>query len=129
MVKELEPRESTESTKEDFDINPSLSQDQTAELKNALNEYSSVFKRKPGLAEVEDHKIILTTDKPIASKPYPVPSPLERCFDEGTKRNGRRRYHQKIKLTLCITSGTCEEERLFVKIMPRLQKTEQSYYI
>ena len=26
-----------------------------------------------GLAAVEDHKIILTTNKPIASKAYPVP--------------------------------------------------------
>ena len=130
MVKELETREFTESTKEDFDINPSLSQDQTAELKNTLNEYSSVFKRKPGLAAVEDHKIILTTNKPITSKAYPCSAfPLEICIEEGTQRNGIGRYHQEIKLTLCITCGTCEEERLFVKIMPGLQKTEQSNYI
>ena len=133
MVKELETREFTESTEEDFDINPSLSQDQTAELKNLLNEYSSVFKRKPGLAAVEDHKIILTTNKPIASKAYPVPfhlrdalkKELSEMEEEGIIRKSNSPYTSPVVLVVLVK----KKHLSFVEIMPRLQKTEQSNYI
>ena len=125
MVKELETREFTES-KEDFDINPSLSQDQTAELKNALNEYSSVFKRKPGLAAVEDHKTILTTNKPIAPKAYPVPFHLRDALkkeltemeEEGIIRKSNSPYASPVVFVKKIDSSLriCPDYRKLNKV-------------
>ena len=38
-----------------------------------LNEYRDVFSEVPGCTNIIEHKIVLTSDKPVRSKPYAVP--------------------------------------------------------
>ena len=38
-----------------------------------LDEFSDVFTDVPGRSNIEDHKVKLTSDEPVRSKPYPLP--------------------------------------------------------
>ena len=42
-------------------------------LRQLLSEYSDIFSDMPGLTDIAEHGITLTTEKPIRRKPYPVP--------------------------------------------------------
>ena len=70
---DFQPMESIAPVSRNHNINSSLSQIQVEEMTKVIHDHKSVFSKKPGLAEIEVHKIILTSDQPIASKAYPVP--------------------------------------------------------
>ena len=44
--------------------------------KDLLRRYSDVFKDMPGETDVIQHRVNLTHDTPIRSKPYPLPKAL-----------------------------------------------------
>ena len=50
-----------------------LSDSELLQTKALLNEYRDVFSEVPGCTNIIEHKIVLTSDKPVRSKPYAVP--------------------------------------------------------
>ena len=54
-------------------INPQLTEKQTNEIKQLLQEESDVLTTLPGQTELEQHTITLTTEEPIRAKLYPIP--------------------------------------------------------
>ena len=50
-----------------------LDEEQKNKLQNLVNEFSDVFNNQPGRTNVIEHRIILTTDKPIRQCPYRIP--------------------------------------------------------
>ena len=50
-----------------------LSDSELLQTKALLNEYRDVFNEVPGCTNIIEHKIVLTSDKPVRSKPYAVP--------------------------------------------------------
>ncbi|XP_037803935.1 uncharacterized protein LOC119598356 [Penaeus monodon] len=67
-------------------LNPELSSEQTAELKQLIAEFSDVFSDKPGVTSTVIHDIDLTTVVPVHTKPYPIPHHLRKAFDEEVDR-------------------------------------------
>ena len=43
------------------------------QLNQLIEEYKEIFSNQPGCAKIEQHRIVLSRDEPIASKPYKVP--------------------------------------------------------
>ena len=50
-----------------------LDEEQKNKLQNLVNEFSDVFSNQPGRTNVIEHRIILTTNKPIRQCPYRIP--------------------------------------------------------
>ena len=50
-----------------------LSDSELLQTKALLNEYRDVFSEVPVCTNIIEHKIVLTSDKPVRSKPYAVP--------------------------------------------------------
>ena len=50
-----------------------MDEEQKNKLQNLVNEFSDVFSNQPGKTIVIEHRIILTTDKPIRQCPYHIP--------------------------------------------------------
>ena len=57
----------------DVKINPDLSPEQEKSLRDKVREFAAIFTEQPGLTSLEEHRIPLTTDIPIRSKPYAIP--------------------------------------------------------
>ena len=66
----------TETVK-DIQVSPELDVSRLQEVQQLIAEYPDVFTDVPGTTNVVEHDIILTSDKPIRSKPYPVPFSLK----------------------------------------------------
>ena len=64
-------------TVSDVKVNPDLDKDQSDEIHALLERFPDVFTDIPGTTDIVEHDILLTTDKPIRSKPYPVPFSLK----------------------------------------------------
>ena len=54
-------------------INEQLNQDQVNELKEIINRHQIIFSNKPEAAKIACHKISLTTNVPIITRPYKIP--------------------------------------------------------
>jgi len=54
-------------------INPELEPDQIKDLRELVSDYRDIFSDVPRLTNLAEHKIEVTTDVPIRSKPYPLP--------------------------------------------------------
>ena len=50
-----------------------LSTEKNNQLNQLIEEYKEIFSNQPGCAKIEQHRIVLTRDEPIASKLYKVP--------------------------------------------------------
>ena len=64
-------------TIDDVALGSQLSSEQRNELSDVLKDYVSVFSDLPGTIDLVQHKIELTCDQPVCSKPYPVPFKLQ----------------------------------------------------
>ena len=64
-------------TIDDVTLGSQLSSEQRSELSDVLKDYVSVFSDLPGTIDFVQHKIELTSDQPVCSKPYPVPFKLQ----------------------------------------------------
>ena len=69
----LPPNPKGLQTYKDVNICEDLSVSQKRELEALVEQYQHIFTELPGCTPVETHKIKLTSDDPIRSKPYPVP--------------------------------------------------------
>ena len=58
---------------EKIEINPDLDYTKQEQVRNLLIQYKDVITNKPGRTDVVKHKILLSTDIPVKSKPYPLP--------------------------------------------------------
>ncbi|BFZ24546.1 hypothetical protein BsWGS_27585 [Bradybaena similaris] len=69
IVPSLKRTESIDNIK----ISPSLSSTQNTQVKNILKDFSDVFSDIPGRTSTITHKIVLNSDVPVRSRPYPIP--------------------------------------------------------
>ena len=65
-------------TIEDVQVNPELEYNQMNEVKTLLSKFPDVLTDLPGTTDNVEHEIIVTTGKPIRSKPYQVPFSLKK---------------------------------------------------
>ena len=72
LVIEAEPSADGE-TIQDIDVSREIEEPHANALRQLLSEYSDIFSDMPGLTDIAEHGITLTTEKPIRRKPYPVP--------------------------------------------------------
>jgi len=64
-------------------INPELEPDQIKDLRELVSEYNrDIFSDVPRLKNLAEHKIKVTTDVPIKSKPYPLPYAMRSVVDD-----------------------------------------------
>ena len=57
---------------EDVATGPNLDEQQT-EFTDLAKEFTNLFTEAPGITDLVQHHIKLTSDKPVRSRPYPVP--------------------------------------------------------
>ena len=57
----------------DVKVNPNLEQEQERGVRDKVSEFKSIFSERPGLTNLVEHQIPLTSDIPVRSKPYPIP--------------------------------------------------------
>ncbi|XP_042878233.1 uncharacterized protein LOC122257193 [Penaeus japonicus] len=67
-------------------VNADLTEQQKADVRRILSKFQSVFTDVPGKTSVIDHKVKLYDEKPIRSKPYPVPFALQKGIEEDVER-------------------------------------------
>jgi len=60
-------------TFKDVKVNPELTEEQRGEAMKVLEGFQDVFTDVPGLTNLENHSITLTTEEPIHSRPYSLP--------------------------------------------------------
>ena len=58
---------------QDVCLGVNLGEAQQGEIMNVLGKYSDVFTDLPGKTDLIKHRVELTEDEPIRSKPYPLP--------------------------------------------------------
>ena len=58
---------------EDCRINKDLNAREMSDFRRVINKHGDVFSNRPGLANFEGHKITVTTNKPIVTRPYKIP--------------------------------------------------------
>jgi hypothetical protein len=63
----------SEETHLDVNLNPELTENQKTQLQSLVYKFKHIFSSKPGTTQLVEHNIKLTDDKPIRSKPYPLP--------------------------------------------------------
>ena len=66
----------------DVDINPDLDDKTKNQLWKLVQEFGDIFSDVPTVTNVMKHKIELTSDVPVSSKPYKIPIHLQSAVDE-----------------------------------------------
>ena len=66
----------------DVKFGENLSPEEEQEARSLVNEYSQLFTDIPGSTNIIQHRIHLTSDEPIRSKPYPVPYSVRESLKE-----------------------------------------------
>ena len=54
-------------------MSPDVDEPHASALRQLLGGNSDIFSDRPGLTDIAEHGISLTTEKPVRRKPYPVP--------------------------------------------------------
>ena len=70
-----------------------------------LAECPDVFTDIPGTSDIAEHEIVLTSDKPVRSKPYPAPFSLKQDIKEGDRQYALNGQYRTIKLSLFFPGG------------------------
>ena len=63
-------------------FNPELSEEQQTEIKELLEKYRNIFTDVPSITNHSEHRIKLTTDKPIKEKAYSLPHAMRETLDK-----------------------------------------------
>ena len=58
---------------EDVATGPNLTDEQRTEFRDLAKQFTNLFTEAPGTKDLVQHHIKLTSDKPVRSRPYPVP--------------------------------------------------------
>ena len=64
------------------EYDPTLSAKQTKQAENLVKEFRDIFSDVPTITNLEEHKIVLTTDTPVRSRPYPVALHMKDILDK-----------------------------------------------
>ena len=64
-------------TDNDIMVSPDIDREQTDEIQSLLGRFKDVFTDVLGTTDIVEHDILLTTDMPVRSKPYPAPFSLK----------------------------------------------------
>lgn len=80
------PREARKEGPIDVTVSAELTDDQCNDVHVLLDELSDVLSDLPGLTTLGVHQIKLTSDKPIRSKPYPLPFTLRDTVCEEVRK-------------------------------------------
>ena len=67
------PNTEQKETYRDVNVCPELTEEQKREVWDLLEEFQDIFSDIPGRTKLAEHKVELTTSKPIHVKPYPMP--------------------------------------------------------
>ena len=67
---------------QDVKINAEPNSEQSQEVRFLLDEYPDVLTDVPDTTDNAEHEIVVTTEKPIRSKPYPVPFSLKKIIKQ-----------------------------------------------
>jgi len=59
-------------------VNPELTEEQRGEVMKVLEEFHDVLTDVPGLTNLGEHSITLTTEEPIHSRPYSLPHSMQK---------------------------------------------------
>lgn len=78
---ELRPMAGKE-TYVDVHVNPDLTQEQKAEVKNMVKEFSDIFTDQPGTTDLAQHTITTTIKEPIRVRQYPIPYAKQQVVEE-----------------------------------------------
>jgi len=73
-------------TYKDVKVNSELTEEQRGEVMKVLEEFQDVFTDVPGLTNLGEHSITLTTEEPIHSRPYSLPYAMQK---EGIREPSR----------------------------------------
>lgn len=73
---------SQKETWKDVDINPSLTREQQDRLWKLVERYKDIFSDVPTITSLTKHKIELTSDVPVKSKPYKIPIHLQDAVEK-----------------------------------------------
>ena len=76
-------------TVKDVHISSDLSEEQQQQWWQLVNEFQDIFSDRPGEIKAVEHRIRLTDDNPICSKPYPVPHAMKEVIKEEVKEMKR----------------------------------------
>ena len=79
------PSLSQTQTFKDVVVNPEIDADQMAELQCLLRKYSDTLTDVPGITKAGHHDIILSDQRPIRSRPYPLPHSLRETVKNEVK--------------------------------------------
>jgi hypothetical protein len=63
-------------TIDDVDINPDLEQEKQQQIRALLEQFKDIFTDVPGVTDLIEHEINLTTNEPVRSRLYPIPYAL-----------------------------------------------------
>ena len=58
---------------QDVATGPNLTDEQRTEFTDLANQFTNFFTESPGTTDLVQHRIKLTSDEPVRSRPYPVP--------------------------------------------------------
>ena len=72
----------SEQTWRDVQINPQLSCQQQAEIRSLLSEFEDVLTSRPGTTNLGEHTIVVTDQKPVNKRPYPLPYAMRDKVDK-----------------------------------------------
>ena len=75
----------SESTWKDVKFGDTLTEQQLLEAKTLVKEFEDIFTDKPGITNLVEHTIHLTTSEPIRAKAYSVPHALKEQVDSELK--------------------------------------------
>ncbi|XP_074662655.1 uncharacterized protein LOC141915138 [Tubulanus polymorphus] len=77
LIESLCPTVKSSETLDDVKFGSDLSPDQVVLAKQTLTEFTDILTDLPGKTDVVQHNIVLTTEKPIRTKQYPLPFKLQ----------------------------------------------------
>ena len=80
------PELNGKETKQDVKIYPHLSETQTKEVREILNEFKDVLTDVPGETNLVMHEINLTSDHPVRTKQYPLPFSMTETIRDETEK-------------------------------------------
>ncbi len=63
---------SSKESYKDVKVSPRLAKEQSDDLESLIQEFKPLFTDKPGPTSLIEHSIMLTSDVPVRSRPYPV---------------------------------------------------------
>jgi len=63
-------------------VNPELTEERRGAVMKVLEEFHDVFTDVPGLTNLGEHSITLTTEEPIHSRPYSLPHSMQKKVEK-----------------------------------------------